>query len=130
MPKTAKSRFAATVKIILLIVIAVAVMLISDVIFVNVIPLDESKEVLTSFLLFVEGGMFLFIGAVFAVSSSDTPADVALETWHKSVPLRPEPMREGYGRNERNSVEVRTGTVLLIIGAILIVLAFVAFRAV
>ena len=121
MPKTVKFRFAATVKIILLIAMAVVVVLISNAIFVSVIPWDES------FLLFVEGGMFLVIGALFAVGPSDTPVDVILETYHRGVPLRPEPMREGYGSNKRTSGEKRTGIVLMIIGIILIALAFVVF---
>lgn len=130
MSNKARLSHATMGKITLLIAAAVTVMLISDITLAPITLWDEPRNIQTAFLLFAEGVVFIFVGALFSVSSSDTPQDVALESWHRGVPMRPEPIREGYGKNERDLVQVRTGTALLIIGAILIVVGFIVFRVV
>jgi len=125
--ESGKSKSTTTVRNVIRIVIVVAVMLTSDLILVNWwLPAREAKDALKTILL-IEGGILLFVGAMSAGGGSASSRDVTDTLRYHArtgIPLSPE-TRDEYVYKKKGKGQLIIAAVLMIIGAILMVSAFV-----
>lgn len=117
-----KPKSAITTRRIINIIAVLAVALIFDVLLSGIVFVTRSRETLTS-LFFVEGVLFVLVGALCAVRGADTPMDVFIAL-SRGVASRRDPLRQGYAGKKITSGELAIDVLLVLVGAALIGLAY------
>ncbi len=113
---------ANTAARIIVVVAVLGAMLVFDVLLAGVVFVTKSRETLVS-LFFVEGVLFVLVGALRAVRGADTPMDVFIAL-SRGVASRRDPLRQGYAGKKITSGELAIDVLLVLVGAALIGLAY------